>query len=138
MHGIRWWYLDICLLKVQLKTTCKLINYGSELGRLLFQRFRYTCIFPPLYLFAVALARQSDQSKPSRWQKEPLKGATVSVMYNRPRKGGLKNELLSVLSKCLLLQLLRDRAHYLDQHAHFESFNLDCVITMSNQALENG
>ena len=51
-----------------------------------------------LYLLAVALARQSDQSKPSRWQKEPLKGASVSVMYNRPRKGML--ELLSVLSKC--------------------------------------
>ena len=137
MHGIRGWYLDIYLLKVQLKTTCKLINYGSELGRLLFQRFRCTCIFPSLYLFAVALARQSDQSKPSRWQKEPLKGASVSVMYNRPRKGRLKMlELLSVLIKCLLLQFLRNRA--LDQNPRVKSTSPDCVITMSNQALENG
>ena len=81
------------------------------------------------YFPAVALARQSDQSKPSRWQKDPSKGASVSVMYNRPKKGGLKMlEFLSVFRKAQTDYIYC----YSSAAASFETCRLSCRYCLPN------
>ena len=123
------WYIFLGMFLLSLahynRTACRLICWIN------IDYLVLVCISPfkLSYYPAVSLARQSDQSKPSKWQKDPSKGASASVMYNRPKKGGLK--LLDFLS--VFRNTQTDYIYcFSSAAASFETCRLSCRYRVPN------